>query len=216
MFSDESTFLSPVNYFQINLDCHRLPKGDFPRLKGSSFKKHILPDTSTLCNQESFAEIAMGWNLEGIELCVKVEKRFEHASYPDVMRGDSFELFIDTRDVKTSGYNTRFCHHFFFLPEAIEGHHAGELTHFRTEDTHPLCDPGELHVKASLSREAYTLHLWIPKEVMHGYDPEQFKRMGFSYRVNRPRYESQHFSAKSSEFQLEQQPSLWSTMRLVE
>jgi hypothetical protein len=215
MFSDEDTSLSPVNFFQISLDCHRLPKGDFPRLKGSSFKKHLLPDASTLCNQESFAEIAMGWNLEGIELCIQADKPFEQAHYPGVDRGDSFELFIDTRDVKTSGYNTRFCHHFFFLPEAIEGHHAGELTHFRTEDTHPLCDPEELKVKASLSKEKYTLHIWIPKEVLHGYDPEQFSRMGFSYRVNRPRYESQHFSAKTNEFQLEQQPSLWSSMRLT-
>jgi hypothetical protein len=216
MFGDENTPLSPVNFFQMSLDCHQLAKGDFPRLKGGAFKKHLLPDASTLCSQESFAEIAMGWNSEGIELCVKVAKRFEQAYYPVVEKGDSFELFIDTRDVKTSGYNTRFCHHFFVLPEAVEGHHAGELTHFRTEDTHPLCDPEELKVKTALTQSGYTLHLWIPKEALHGYDPEQFKRMGFSYRVNRPKYESQHFSAKTSEYQLEQQPSLWSTMRLVE
>ena len=215
MFGEDNLPLSPVNFFQISLECHRLPKGDFPRLQGSTFKKHLLPDASVLCNQESFAEIAMGWNLEGIELSIKVDKPFDQAYYPQVEKGDSFELFLDTRDVKTSGYNTRFCHHFYFLPEGVEGHHAGELTHFRTEDAHPMCDPEELKVLSKLRNGSYTLHLWIPKEVLHGYDPEQFKRMGFSYRVNRPRYESQHFSAKTSEYRIEEQPSLWSTMRLV-
>ncbi|MFQ5729983.1 MAG: sugar-binding protein, partial [Waddliaceae bacterium] len=158
---------------------------------------------------------AMGWKKEGIEFLFKVDKKFEEAFYPDVVRGDSVEIFIDTRNVKTSGYNTRFCHHFFFLPEAVEGHQAGELTHFRTEDVHELCDPSELKIKAQVKTNQYTLHIWIPRECLYGYDPEPFDRLGFSYRINRPYWESQHFSVVTEDYQLEQQPSLWSSLRLV-
>ncbi len=213
MFSEEFIPLSPINFFQVALDCHRLGSGDFPRIKG---KKFLLPETSVLCNRESFADVSMGWNADGLEIYVSVDKGFDQAFYPEVERGDSIEIFIDTRDVKTSGYNTRFCHHFFFLPESVEGHHAGELTHFRTEDAHPLCDPSELRSKTNITSTSYTMYMWIPKEVLHGYEPEQFKRLGFSYRINRPRYESQHFSVKSDEFQLEQQPSLWASMQLID
>ena len=213
---EELTPITPVNFFQMSLECRHLDLGgNFPRLNGKSRKKFLLPDTSALCHEEHFADVTMGWKKEGIEFLFNVDKKFEEAYYPDVVRGDSVEIFIDTRDVKTSGYNTRFCHHFFFLPEAVEGHQAGELTHFRTEDVHELCDPNELKIKAHVKANQYVLHAWIPRECLFGYDPEQFDRLGFSYRINRPYWESQHFSVVTEDYQLEQQPSLWSSLRLV-
>ena len=214
---------------------------------------------------------------EGIELQVVVNQPVQECFYPDVSRGDGIELFFDTRDVKTSGYNTRFCHHFFFLPEAVDGHQAGELTRFRTEDVHDLCDPNELKIKSreaiaklpaaqnrpfdascrgggsstppsmseppphepakpvlargvkiidfslaasfattsQTSSRGYSLQIFIPSQCLYGYDPDQFDRMGFSYRLNRYRGDPQHFSAVTDEYQIEQQPSLWSSVQLV-
>ncbi len=62
---------------------------------------------------------------------------------------------IDTRDLKTSGYNTKFCHHFYFLPEKIDGIQCGEVTRFRTEDTHELCDPQFLQVESHKHSSGY-------------------------------------------------------------
>ena len=59
------------------------------------------------------------------------------------------------------------------------------------------------------------LQIFIPAECLHGYDPEQFDRLGFSYRINRYALPPQHFSVVTKEYQIEQQPSLWSHMRLV-
>lgn len=204
--------ITPINFFQLSVPCYYLEsQGKLSRIDG----KHLLPDTSALCHEEHFANVALGWNEEGIELLCQVEKKFEEVRYPDVVQGDSVEVFIDTRDVKTSGHNTRFCHHFFFLPEAVEGQQAGEITHFRTEDTHTLCDPNDLWTETTMQPGEYVLHCFIPKGCLYGYDPSQFDRMGFSYRINRPRWESQHFSVVTDDYQLEQQPSLWSRMRLV-
>ena len=214
---DELSPITPVNFFQLSFDCKYLAsKGSFPVFDLKSAKEYILPDTSVLCHEEHFASVAMGWNEEWLEFCFQVEKPVEQVSYPEISKGDSVEIFIDTRDVKTSGFNTRFCHHFYFLPESVEGHQAGELTHFRTEDAHELCDPSELKVKAKESKGQYTLHCQIPRSCLFGYDPTQFDRMGFTYRVNRPRWQSQHLTVVSEDFQIEQQPSLWGRLRLIE
>lgn len=213
--SNEQQFaLSPVNFFQLTVDCLFLPSnGKFPTL--TTLRKYLLPDMGKLCAEEHFADLAMGWNENGIEALVNVKEPFHHSSYPDVMRGDSVELFFDTRDVKTSGFNTKFCHHFFFLPEAYEGHQAGEITRFRTEDVHELCDPSDLLVKAQVKSNSYMLHIFIPSQCLYGYDPDQFDRLGFTYRINRAHGAPQHFSATSDEYQIEQQPSLWSSLKLI-
>lgn len=216
--SDDLVSLSPVNFFQFSLDCCFIKEGDsFPffDLTKKELEKYLLPDTSSLCGEDSFSKFYMGWNKGGIYAKVIIDQPFKESNYPKVTDGDSVELFFDTRDVKTSGYNTRFCHHFYFLPEAVEGHQAGEITHFRTEERHELCDPQELKVKYQSLGKTYSIEIFIPSQCLNGYDPEQFNRMGFTYRVNRFHGKSQHFSVVSEDYQLEQQPSLWSSLRLI-
>jgi hypothetical protein len=207
---DDLVPITPVNFFHLSLECSPVKPGGL-----TSLKEHALPDLSDLCAEPYFAKVAMGWNKEGLEFFVEVGQPARRSHYPDVTRGDSVELFIDTRDVKTAGFNTRFCHHFFFLPEAVDDHSAGEITRFRTEDVHELCDPRELRVKTHLKSHNYTLQIGIPAHCLHGYDPEQFDRLGFSYRINRPDGPPQHFSVVSEDYQVEQQPSLWSSVKLV-
>lgn len=213
---DELPAITPINFFQIAFSCSYLPvKGAFPRLSLSTSKKYLLPNTAALCNEKPFAQGAMGWNEEGLEFCFCVNKGLEEVFFPNITKGDSIELFIDTRNIKTSGFNTRFCHHFFFLPEAIEGRQAGEMTHFRTEDAHELCEGSELSVKTIVKKNEYTLHCHIPKQCLVGFDPQQFDRLGFAYRINRPYLESQHFCVVTADYRLEEQPSLWSQVRLI-
>jgi len=211
---DDLVAITPVNFFQISFDCYQVPEG-FPKFNANNSKKYELPDLSDLCAEPSFASLAMGWNGEGVEFFVQVNQPARRSFFPDVSRGDSLELFIDTRDVKSAGFNTRFCHHFFFMPEAIEGHYAGEITRFRTEDIHPLCDAKDLKLKATLKRDGYNLQIFIPTQCLYGYDPEQFDRLGFSYRINRPDGPAQHFSVVTDDYQVDQQPSLWSSAKLV-
>jgi len=178
-------------------------------------RKYLLPNTSQLCHESSFAELGMGWNQEGIEVHASISRPFLRASFPNLSQGDSLELFFDTRDVKTAGFNTRFCHHFYFLPEEVDGQMSGEITKFRTEDTHDLCDPSELKVIPHFKKTGYILQIFIPGHCLFGYDPEQFDRLGFAYRINRSGGPSQHFCVVSDDFQIEQQSSLWSSLKLV-
>lgn len=211
-FSEESVPLTPVNFFQVSADCHYVDRSKGEKIQAQKF---LLPDLSGVCAEESFANVFMGWHEEGLEFTVEVNSPFRSARYPAVQQGDSIEFFIDTRDVKTSGFNTRFCHSFFFLAEGVDGRFAGETTHFRTEDTHPLCDASELKVKSNIKKSGYTLHIFIPSHCLCGYDPAQFKRLGFAYRINRAEGFPQHFCATSDDFAIEQQPSLWASLKLI-
>jgi hypothetical protein len=213
MFNETFVSLAPINFFQIGFDCLYHDPASKVQLQKSV--RHLLPDTSMLCHQQNFAKVWLGWNREGLQAFVSVSSPCQHCSFPDVAAGDSLEFFIDTRDVKTSGFNTRFCHHFFFLPESIDGKSAGEMTRFRTEDRHELCESSDLNVKSELKSHSYTMHIYIPSHCLYGYDLEQFDRMGFTYRINRFGNPSQHFSVLTDDYQMEQQPSLWSSARLL-
>lgn len=216
--NDNFPSFTPVNFFQLQADCRHLPRHTLKTsfaLDTKNYKKFLLPKTSVLTDENGFAEVAMAWSSDGLEFMVHVDQPYQNSIYPQIDRGDSFEICIDTRDIKTSGYNTRFCHHFFCLPESVEGRQAGEITRFRTEDSHELCDPNELKVQSHIKKDEYFLQIFIPAQCLHGYDPDQFDRIGLTYRINRADGAPQHFSVLSTDYQFEQQPSLWSSVRLV-
>lgn len=203
-------FLTPINFFGFEVDCHKVPKKGCQKL-GSHY---LLPDTSQLCQEMSFADVALGWHSEGLACEVKVRAPVESVLFPSSHLGDSVEIFIDTRDMKSAGFNTRFCHHFCFLPQAVDGIAAREITHFRTEDAHELCDPALLEVQTQVKKNSYEMLLFIPKDCLHGYDADQFQRLGFTYRINRYQKQAQHFTVLSSEYQIDQMPSLWGSLVL--
>jgi hypothetical protein len=209
--NDDSLSLNPVHFFALSCDCRYLPKKE----QVLSLTTHALPSTDRLTHEELFSKVAMGWHEEGIAVHVQINQPALQSFYPELERGDSVELFLDTRDLKSAGFNTRFSHHFFFLPQAVEGVTKGEKTHFRTEDSHPLCDPQELHCQTQLKKNAYSMKIFIPTQCLHGYDPKQFDRLGFTYRINRRGGKPQHFAVVSEDYQIDQQPSLWGSIKLI-
>lgn len=204
--------LSPVNFFSVEVDCCKVSSLN-PGLLTSKF---ILPDLAVLSGEEVFAELYLGWNPQGIIAKAVVKKSIEHVAFPSAESGDSIELFFDTRDIKTAGFNNRFCHHFLFLPEPVEGIMAREVTHFRTDDAHTPCNSGDLQVSVQKKRwgSGYTMYMIIPAECLHGYDTDQFKRLGFTYKINRYQGPAQHFNVISTEYQIDQHPAQWSSLIL--
>jgi len=211
MFENPLFSLHPVHFFALSCDCHSLSKkGQIP-----SWATYTLPSTHHLTGEEPFAKVAMGWHEEGIALHVHMDHPMTACFYPELGRGDSVELFFDTRDLKSAGFNTRFCHHFFFLSRAVDGILKGEITHFRTEDSHPLCDSQQLHCQVQSRKNDYQMKIFIPTSCLYGYDPKQFDRLGFTYRINRAGGSAQHFAVVSQDYPVDQQPSLWGSIRLV-
>ncbi len=205
---EEIPSLAAANFLQIVAEVHR---SDAP----ISYKKpYLLPDTSLLLEEEKFADLAMSYSQSGLHIRLKVNQAFQDVAFPDVHKGDSLELFFDTRDRKSAGTIHKFCHHFVFLPKEIGGIQACEMTKFRLEDAHPLCDFKLLQIEASFKSKEYELQIFIDKEALYGFDPEQFNRLGFTYRVNRKGAPSQHFNLGSQEYLIEKYPSVWASLKL--
>jgi len=204
--------LLPIDFFSVAVDV--------PYAKAISVSKIFrsvphLPDLCIYLGEEKFADFALVWNEEGLLGEVKVQKAFEHASFPDFKEGDSVEVFIDTRDMKKAGFATRFCHHFVFLAHEVQGIQAQEMTRFRSEDSHPLADASQITMKVEYGKKDYSLSFSLPASCLHGYDPQTFPRVGFTYKINRYKAPAQHFSVSSQYFDIAQHPSLWSSVKLT-
>lgn len=207
--------LNPIHFFSIELPCFYLKKNEGRKWE----KKHLLADLSSFQGEHSFAEVFLGWNEEGIHAEISVAAPFDTVRLPDYYQGDYIEFFFDTRDVKSTGYTTRFCHHFYFLPtlpeESEEWAQAAEVTRFRTEDKHELCDSAKLFIDSKKEKKMQVIKIFIPAECLYGYDPSQFDRLGFTYRIGRQNGQEQYFSASDEDFSIEQQPSLWASLTLA-
>jgi hypothetical protein len=206
--------LFPVEFFSLSCPMHYSKFSLATPSSRAMRKSFILPDTSELLAEEKFSDVALCWDEEGICIEVFVDKPFEEVYFPFFSKGDAIELFFDTRDLKTAGFATRFCHHFVILPQRVQDIQAMEMTHFRTEDTHPLCDPKDLSVEAAFQKKSYTVRILIPAACLHGYDPKVCDRMGFTYRIHRYGGSPQHFAVSSEHFPLEQSPKLWASLSL--
>src|SRR3990167_6465314 len=201
--------LSPVQFFGLTADC-LYHKDTLTKEKDFS-----LPSTADLLDEETFADVFTSWNMEKISFFVAICQPFQKADESDFRKGDSIELFIDTRDLKTKGVVTRFCHHFVFFPIDVQNFFGREMTRFRNEDTHRLCHPEDLIVSPDIGGQSYSLLVEIPAHCLHGYDPLSFPRIGFTYRINRSDGPAQHFAVSSEEYTIEQHPATWGTLKLL-
>ncbi|MCH9609342.1 MAG: hypothetical protein S4CHLAM45_04830 [Chlamydiales bacterium] len=179
---DELVPLTPVHFFAISHPCYSVKRRKLEKI-------HLLPSLFELNRKRAKSEVSIGWHKEGI--AIKVEGNVQE-----------MELFFDTRDQKKTSYPTRFCHHFYFNLEEEEG---SEVTRFRTDDAHELCNPELLQITAE--------GCWIPKECLFGYEPSQFNRLGFTYRLNGG---EQIFSISDEDFSIEKHPAFWASLILEE
>lgn len=205
--------LLPIDFFSLSL---QIPKKKSVESSKLFFKAPPLCDLTPYLSEEKFAEVYLIWNEGGIGGRVEFDKPFENSSFPHYHEGDSVEIFIDTRDMKQAGWATRFCHHFVFLGQKVNEVQAQEVTRFRSEDVHPLCDSSLLIVAANYGRNTFSMDFFIPQESLFGFDPTTFPRIGFTYKINRHKGLAQHFSVSSNYFDIMQHPALWSSVRLVE
>jgi hypothetical protein len=203
--------LCPLDFFAVSVGVKHAKTLPSSRLFRS---RYLLPDTSDYLNEQSFADVSLAWNEEGLMVHVDVNQPFAEARFPDFQEGDSLELFFDTRDLKDVGFMTKFCHHFLILPKEVQQIGSHEITRFRTEDSHPLCSPSDLIVETEFSDKSYHMDILISKTCLHGYDPASFNRLGFTYRLNRTRGRPQHFAVSSLYYAIDKHPRLWATINL--
>ena len=212
MSIDELLPLSPALFFDIALDIPHAKELKLSKcFKGTS----LLPNLQDFSDEEHFSKVAAAWNEEELIFAFEITQPFTKSDYPAFERSDAIELFIDTRGLTDARIFHRFCHHFVILGADNMETSAIEVTRFRGEDKHELCDPKAIIVEREFSTKEYKVKVSLPKAILYGYDPKEFSKLKFTSRVHRAKGEPDHFCHSSKEYQIMSTPMLWTDLNLV-
>jgi len=207
---DNPIDIKVLNFFDITLDCFKvISKTNLLN------KKYLLESFSSLLNEEEVAKVYMGWKEDGLYFIFDINQSFTNA-FSDYRKGDSVEIFIDTRSLNTKGYVTKFCHHFVFFAEEIDGYKAMEVTRFRMDDMHSLCESKDLIVDSIVKPNSCILNIEIPANCLFGFNTKEINQISFAYRINRFEANPTHFSISSFEHSIEKSPHLWPKINFLE
>ncbi len=182
---DKVLALSPLSFFQLEIEIKPWEK-KFPS------KEFLLPDTSCYLGLESFAKVYAAHRKDGLIFFVAGEV-------------ETCELFLDTKDIKSKSGSHQFFHHFMCSEEG-----GLEVTRFRGENSHPLCNPRDIEVKF----KPKSMQIFLPQICLYGYDPRYFDRVGFTYKILHKAGYVQDFSLSSEEYKIEHHPELWASCKL--
>ena len=177
-----------------------------------------VPDVGFLEDMPAVADIYMAWNEEGLYFGLQTRKRKPVKSdYGRHWLGDSFQIWIDTRDVKTARRAGRYCHQFNCLPTG--GGNNGDQPIVkptqidRAREPWNMPSPETLPIVSQISDHGYTMEVAIPASALTGFDPAEFPRLGFTYYLNNSEWPSQWWSA-GKDVRVYIDPSTWGTALL--
>ena len=177
--------------------------------------EYLVPDLGYLENRPQAADVYMAWNEEGLYFAVEVRKRKPVRShFGRHWTGDSFQIWLDTRDVKSARRAGRYCHQFNCLPTG--GGDDGNQPVVkptqvdRARERWNMPEQEALPIASLISDRGYTLEVCLPTEALSGYDPEEFPRLGFTYFLNNSEWPTQWWSA-GRELRVHVDPSTWGT-----
>ena len=77
----------------------------------------------------------------------------------------------------------------------------------------PIARCDQVPVRAEVSKTGWQLELFLPGQVLNGFDPETNRRLGFAYQISDQIREDQ-FLGIGRDFPVSDNPSLWSTLEL--
>jgi hypothetical protein len=170
--------------------------------------------------RRSFADVRLAWNESGIGFQVEVSGK-DQLPQGDVARprsSDGASLWIDTRDARTSHRASRYCHQFHFLPTGGGPDHDApafvQAKINRALHDAPLSPASAVPFRVTRNKSGYLLEAFLPAAALHGFDPEQNRRLGFTYAVRDAELGEQVLSV-GSEFPYQEDPSLWSVLELA-
>ncbi|HKB41066.1 MAG TPA: hypothetical protein VKD72_31855 [Gemmataceae bacterium] len=208
--------------FRVAYPCRYLK--DIPREEDDSLLE--LPAECGLDNfaamdgRRNFADVRLAWNELGLGVQVEVRGKAQPPQ-GDIARpraSDGVTLWVDTRDARTSHRASRYCHQFHFLPTGGGPDHDEPVftqtkIHRALHDA-PLVSPASVPFRCRRERNGYVVEAFLPAPALHGFDPEQNRRLGIFYAVRDAELGEQTLGV-DAEFPFVEDPSLWSVLELV-
>lgn len=197
-----------------------LPKRSKTSLLGLS-PDCSLPNLREVDGEQNFGDIRLAWNGQGVGISAEVGGRTAPLACDSKRpaESDGLQVWIDTRNTQNIHRSSRFCHHFCFLPARKNGKaekpFATQLEIARARESGQLADGKTLSVCVKAKKAGYLLEAWIPKSALNGFDPDSSKHVGFYYHLRDSELGEQYLTV-DDEFPFANDPSLWSTVELIE
>ena len=154
-----------------------------------------------------------------LDVTVRGKSHLPYCDPDAIATSDAVLIWIDTRDTQNVHRGSRFCHHFVALPTG--GGDQGQDTIVkqlpvpRAREDAPPADPDIFLAEAEPGRTGYRLGIWLPAEALHGFDPASQPRLGFYVAIQDTELGRQPLSV-GEEFPYDSDPSLWSSLELVD
>ncbi len=205
----------------------------------------LLPALGQMDGEETFAPVWSCWNEDGIYIAADVAGKSSplRCNTKEFWKGDNLRLMLDLRDTRNIKRATKFCHHFYFLPTGgsaapeprprksgsrapVKGQGAAGFSPRdvavaasapvnRAKELSPPVEPGRIRVASTVATTGYKLEAHIPADCLHGFDPEQHRRIGFYYILEDHDLGRQSLSI-GDDLPWHVDPSLWATAVLEE
>ena len=168
----------------------------------------------------NFADVRLGWNESGLGLTVDVKgkENFPIGDADRPRQSDGITLWIDTRGDRTGHRATRTCHQFHFIaagggPNKDEPAFVQTKIHRALQDA-PLASSADVPFRFERTKGGYRVEAFLSANVLTGFDPEQYPRLGVFYAV-RDFEKGEQTPGADSDFPFAEDPSLWASMELV-
>lgn len=180
-----------------------------------------LPQTALLDGQKPWAEVRVGWNAKGLAVAVEAEGTLGRLGSTDAPENRyGLQVWVDTRDTRDVSRATRFCHRFDadLVPgvgKSALGVTVKQRPIARAVADAPLARLDLIASTADKTKGGWRIELFLAAEALNGFDAETNRRLGFAYHVFDPD-RSDEFLGVGREFPVGENPSLWSTLELVE
>lgn len=177
--------------------------------------RYLLPHLAGMDGAPRFADVYAAWNEDWLAFAFAVRgKRRVRVNTRRFWEGDCVEVWIDTRDVRSSHKPSRHCHHFYFLPKG--GGRSGNDPVGRQASSFPSpkCSAEDIEVASTIGRDGYIIEAVIYATGLFGYDVDECDRIGFNYNINDTELGSQYWLWGKG-FPIHADPSFWGTLELV-
>lgn len=218
-----SALLPQAFWFRMALPCQRVAapaKGGVIDLPESC----ALPDFGELEGRPSWASVRAGWNPSGLALSFEVTGKVGKITHDPtgLQASDGVRIWVDTRDTRDVHRATRFCRRIDAAivppPRGTKGEPTVELAApkiARAVADPPTYDLTTIAARATAIRKGWRLELFLTAAVLPGFDAETNRRLGFAYQAIDPD-RGDAFLGVGREFPVAEDPSLWSTLELVD
>jgi hypothetical protein len=211
--------IDPTFLFRFTLPC-RYVKETWTAEGITLNESYALPVLQTLDGAPPLADVRAGWNENGLYFTAQVEGKRQHPWCRDgaIDESDGLHIWIDTRDTQNIHRASRFCHRLAFIPSGGGSRRqdpvAGQLVIQRAREQCKPIPPRKLGVRSENRVGGYYLQVFIPGEVLTGFDPVEYPRLGFMYAIVDRERGTQTLSV-STELPYDDDPSLWVSLELV-